>query len=165
MVEEGHIDRAGRPGPTVRALSFVSTTRLGRWIARQVGWRLDPVLLRLTGGRFSSTLVIPSGVLETTGARTGTRRRNAVIHFPDEDAVVIAASHAGAPRHPAWFHNLIAHPDVFFGGVPMRAEVVPDADRDRLWRVGDQVFPGYVTYRREAALAGRTIPLVKLRRR
>jgi len=134
-----------------------------RAVSRTIGWRLDPVLLRITGGRVATTLVFPTAVLETRGARTGARRRNAVITVADGDRTVIVASHAGAPRHPAWFHNLRADPDVLLGGRPMRASVVEDDDeRRRIWVLADGVFPGYERYRRDAAATGRTIPLVVL---
>ncbi len=77
--------------------------------------------------------------------------------------MTVVASRAGSPRHPAWFHNLRAHPDVTFGGIPMRATVVADeAERQRLWTLADQVFAPYARYRRETAKAGRTIPIVQL---
>jgi deazaflavin-dependent oxidoreductase (nitroreductase family) len=102
-------------------------------------------------------------VLETRGARTGRVRRNAVIYFHDGDRVTVIASKAGAATHPAWFHNLRAHPDVKLGGVPMRAEVVSDeAERRRLWELADRVFAPYAAYREEAARANRTIPVVRL---
>jgi deazaflavin-dependent oxidoreductase (nitroreductase family) len=90
-------------------------------------------------------------------------RRNAVIYFHDDDKVTIVASKLGLPTHPAWFHNLLADPDVTFGGVPMRATVVADeSERDRLWALADNVFAPYSAYRREAAKANRTIPIVQL---
>jgi len=90
-------------------------------------------------------------------------RRNGVIYFHDADRVTIIASKAGADKHPAWFHNLQADSDVTFGGIPMRATVVSDdAERQRLWTLADRVFAPYATYRREAAKASRTIPIVQL---
>ena len=90
-------------------------------------------------------------------------RRNGVIYFHDSDRVTIVASKAGDPHHPAWFHNLRANPDVTFGGIPMRATVVEDeAERERLWVLADRVFAPYATYRRDAAKANRTIPIVQL---
>ena len=63
-----------------------------------------------------------------------------------------AASKAGHEKHPAWFHNLRAHPDVTFAGIPMRATVVEEeAERERLWTLADRVFAPYAAYRREAA--------------
>ena len=90
-------------------------------------------------------------------------RRKAIIYFHDGDRVIIAASHAGAPAHPAWYYNLRAHPDVIFGGIPMRASVVDsEAERERLWRLADRVLPAYARYRKEAAKANRTIPIIQL---
>jgi len=108
-------------------------------------------------------LILPTALLETEGAKSGARRRNAVIYFHDGDRVTIVASKAGAPKHPAWFHNLKAHPDVTFGGFPMRATVVEEeTERERIWHLADRVFAPYEIYRREAATANRTIPIVQL---
>jgi deazaflavin-dependent oxidoreductase (nitroreductase family) len=149
-----------------RAYAAGSATHLGRWISARVVWRVDPYLMRATRGRLGLGLVLPTALLETRGAKSGARRRNAVIYFHDEGRVTIVASRAGDTRNPAWFHNLRAHPDVTFGGVTMRATVVSDeAERDRLWALADHVFAPYATYRREAARANRTIPIVQLTRR
>ena len=159
------VEPGAAPSLLRRVISRLSVTRPVRFVSRHLAWKLDPLLLRLSGNRLSTTMGIPSGLLETRGARTGESRRNAVIYFHDGDRVIIAASFAGAPRHPAWYHNLRAHPEVTFGGVPMRAAVVEDSgERERLWALADRVFPGFAVYRREAAAAGRTIPLVALTR-
>ena len=160
------VDPPDRPTWYARAYAALAGTRPARAVSRHVGWRLDPWLLRATRGRIASTLVFPAAVLETRGARSGEVRRHAVLYFHDGDRVTIVASHAGAPRHPAWFHNLRAHPDVTFGGIPMVASVVTDeAERQRLWALADRAFPTYRRYRREAARVGRTIPIVQLVRR
>jgi deazaflavin-dependent oxidoreductase (nitroreductase family) len=158
-----HVD-PNRPRSSLsRAFAEFSSTRLGRLISRKVVWKVDPYLLRATRGRVGMGLVLPTALLETRGAKSGAARRNAVIYFHDGDRVTIIASKAGAERHPAWFHNLRAHPDVTFGGVPMRATVIYDeAERRRLWTLADRVFAPYATYRREAARANRTIPIVQL---
>jgi deazaflavin-dependent oxidoreductase (nitroreductase family) len=73
------------------------------------------------------------------------------------------ASNAGSPRHPSWYHNLRAHPDVIFGGIAMHATVVDDeAERNRLWQLADHVFPAFARYRRDAAKVNRSIPIVQL---
>jgi len=121
------------------------------------------LLLRLTRGRLATTLVFPTAVLETTGAKSGAPRRNAIIYFHDGERVTIVASNAGSPRHPSWYHNLRARPDVVFGGIPMRAAAVEDeAERERLWRLADRVFPAFASYRRDAARVNRAIPIVQL---
>jgi deazaflavin-dependent oxidoreductase (nitroreductase family) len=146
-----------------RAYAAFSATRLGKFISAKIVWKVDPYLLRATRGRIGMGLVLPTALLETRGAKSGAVRRNAVIYFHDEDRVTIIASKAGDKKHPAWFHNLRAHPDVTFGGIPMRATVVgDDAERHRLWTLADRVFAPYATYRREAAKAHRTIPIVQL---
>lgn len=158
-----HVDPTEPLSRFARAYAALSTTGVGRFISRHLCWGLDPILLRLTSGRLASTLVFPTAVLETLGARSGVGRRNAVIYFNDGTDVIIAASNAGATRHPDWYYNLRAHREVAFGGMRMNAVVVDDeAERSRLWALADRVFPAYATYRVSAADAGRSIPLVRL---
>ncbi len=145
------------------AYAAFSNTRLGRFLSVHVVWKLDPHLLRASGGRLGFDLMIPTALLETRGARSEKLRRNAVIYFHDGKRVTIIASKLGLPKHPAWFHNLRANPDVTLGGEPMRATVVTDeAELQRLWVLADQVFAPYAAYRREAAEANREIPIVQL---
>ena len=160
------VDPSRPPGLARRAFSRIATTRPLLFLSKHISWKLDPVLLRATGGRLSTTLIIPTGVIETIGARTGALRRNAVIYWRDAEATIVAASHGGRPGHPSWYFNVRANPDVTFAGAPMRATVVEDdEERTRLWALGDRVFPAFATYRTRAATAGRTIPLIRLDRR
>jgi deazaflavin-dependent oxidoreductase (nitroreductase family) len=158
-----YVDPARSPGWFSRAYAAFSNTRLGRFLSIHVVWKLDPPLMRATGGRLGFDLTIPTALLETRGARSGRVRRNVVIYFHDGERVTIVASKLGLASHPAWFHNLRANPEVRLGGVPMRATVVGDeAERRRLWALADRVFAPYAAYRREAAAAGREIPIVQL---
>jgi deazaflavin-dependent oxidoreductase (nitroreductase family) len=158
-----HVDPNRPRGRFGRAYARFSNTRLGRFLSAKVVWKIDPYVLRATRGRVGLGLVLPTALLETRGAKSGALRRNAVIYFHDGDRVTIVASKAGAESHPAWFHNLRAHPDVTLGGIPMRATVVEDeADRERLWALADRVFAPYAAYRRDAAKVNRTIPIVQL---
>src|ERR1044071_117872 len=153
-----HVDPNRRPGLFNRAYAALANTRLGRFLSMHVVWKLDPHLMRLTRGRLGMGLAMPTALLETRGAKSGAPRGNVVIYFHDGERVTIVASKLGLPQHPAWFHNLRAHPDVTFGGVPMRATVVEDeTERDRLWKLADRVFAPSAVYRREAGDAGRTI--------
>lgn len=156
------VDATRPPGPFRRLYAALTATRPLLFFSRHVMWKLDPVLLRLTRGRLAGPLVFPTAVLETRGARTDELRRNAVIYWNDGDRITIAASQAGMPGNPSWYYNLLANPEVTFGGAPMTAVVVEDADRDRLWALGDNVFPSFATYRQRAASAGRSIPLIQL---
>jgi deazaflavin-dependent oxidoreductase (nitroreductase family) len=158
-----YVDPARRRGVVYRAFALLAGTRAMGWVSRQVAWRLDPLLLRLTGGRLGTGLALPTALLETRGARTGQPRRNGVIYFHDADRVTIVASKLGLPEHPAWFHNLRAHPDVKLGGHAFSAQVVDDeSERTRLWQMADRVFPAYAGYRERAARSGRVIPIVQL---
>jgi len=158
-----HVDPTRPPSTFARLYAALAATRLSRVVSRHLSWKLDPMLLRATRGRLATTLVFPTAVLETVGAKTGARRRNAVIYFHDGARVTIVASNAGSPRHPSWYHNLRARPDVVFGGIPMRATVVCDeAQRVRLWALADRVFPAFASYRRDAAKVRRTIPIIQL---
>jgi deazaflavin-dependent oxidoreductase (nitroreductase family) len=158
-----HVDPHRPRGRVYRAWARFSGSPVGLWLSRHTSWKVDPVLLRLTRGRLGTGLVLPTALLETRGARSGRTRRNGVIYFHDEDRVTVVASKAGAPEHPAWFHNVRARPDVRLNGRRLRAEVVEDeAARARLWEMADRVFPPFADYRERAARSGRTIPIVQL---
>ncbi|MFI5028005.1 MAG: nitroreductase/quinone reductase family protein [Solirubrobacterales bacterium] len=158
-----YVDPNSPRGLFSRGYASLANTRLGRLLSVNFVWKVDPYLMRATGGRLGMGLVMPTALLETRGARSGAVRRNAVIYFHDGDRVTVVASKLGQPNHPAWFHNLQTHPDVTFGGISMRATVVGDeTERERLWKLADRVFAPYAAYRREAAKANRAIPIVQL---
>ncbi|MEN0129614.1 MAG: nitroreductase/quinone reductase family protein [Brevundimonas sp.] len=107
-------------------------------------------------------------LLHHLGAKTGTERVSPVAAIRDtDDTWLIAASKGGAPTNPAWFHNLLAHPDVSIetpddGTVDVRAEQLLDADRDAAWERFKQRSAGFASYE---AKTTRTIPVLALRRR
>lgn len=158
-----HVDPLAPHGAIFRAyVRFLGTPAAG-WLSRNLVWRLDPHVMRLTGGRVCLGIGLPTALLVTRGARTGEVRRNGVIYFHDGDRATVIASKLGAPEHPAWFHNACANPDVELGGQPFLAEVVADEPtRERLWALADRVFPPYAIYRERATRAGRTIPILQL---
>lgn len=158
-----YVDPRAHHGRIYRAYVRFLGTRLAAWLSVNVVWKLDPQLMRLTGGRLGMGLMLPTALLETTGARSGQVRRNGVIYFHDGERVTIIASKLGAPEHPSWFYNARANPDVLLAGRPFRAEVVEeDASRARLWELADRVFPPYASYRERAARVGRVIPILQL---
>jgi deazaflavin-dependent oxidoreductase (nitroreductase family) len=158
-----HVDPYKRRGRLYLMVCRLSTTKCGIRLSEKIAWKVDPYVLKLTGGRIGSTGPIASAVLETRGARTGRRRRNATLYFHDGERVTIVASKRGSPTHPTWYHNLRKHPDVVFGGLPFRAEIVRDeTERKRLWELADRVFPPFADYRDWAGKAGRVIPIVQL---
>jgi deazaflavin-dependent oxidoreductase (nitroreductase family) len=101
--------------------------------------------------------------LTTTGARSGRSHTVSLGAVPDGDTYLVVASAGGAPRHPAWFHNLRANPRVFvtLEGVQRTAIAVPAAaeERDRLFDAVLTVAPGYADYQRQTS---RVLPVVVL---
>jgi deazaflavin-dependent oxidoreductase (nitroreductase family) len=158
-----YVDPHKRRGRLYLALARFSATRVGGSLSVNISWKVDPHLLKLTRGRFSTAWPLPAALLETRGARTRQPRRNATLYFHDGDRVTIIPSLRGRPRNPAWYYNLRNHPDVVYGGSPFRAEVVEDeAERERLWDLADRVYPQYAAFREQAREAGRVIPVVRL---
>lgn len=158
-----HVDPSASRSSPYRAWAGFVGSPFGLWLSRHIGWKIDPYLLPLTRGRIGTGLVIPTALLETRGARSGQTRRNGVIYFHDGERVTLVASKAGAPEHPSWFHNARANPEVRLNGQPFRAEMIEDeAERARLWRLADRVFPPFARYRESASRSGRTIPILQL---
>jgi deazaflavin-dependent oxidoreductase (nitroreductase family) len=126
----------------------------GRWLASRVAPRVDRQLLRLSGGRLSTALVTPELLLVHTGAKTGRRRTTPLTYFTDGGRVIVVASNYGGSRHPAWYHNVLAHPRVTIsaGGYTgtFVGQQVTGAERDRLWKLATTFIPSYVEYERLA---------------
>ena len=112
------------------------------------------------GGRFRGSPVL---LLTTTGRRSGQLRTMPVMYIVDGNRKVVVASYAGADHHPAWYHNLLAHPEVTVqtgsSVQPMRAEVADPAERARLWPSLVAMYPTYDDYQ---AKTERQIPVVVL---
>jgi deazaflavin-dependent oxidoreductase (nitroreductase family) len=102
-------------------------------------------------------------LLDHIGAKTGKRRTAALVYLEDGPNLAIIASKGGYPAHPAWFHNLMAHPDVTVQVGPerrkVRARVADAQERARLWPKAVEAWPGYRTYQERT---GREIPVVIL---
>jgi deazaflavin-dependent oxidoreductase (nitroreductase family) len=157
------VDPRAPRGSLYRTWARLVASPFGLWLSRHIGWKVDPHLLRLTGGRLGTGLIIPTALLETRGARSGQPRRNGVIYFHDGEKVTLIASKAGAPEHPSWYYNARANPEVRLNGQEFRAEAIEDEQsRARLWALADRVFPPFATYRESAARSGRTIPILQL---
>src|SRR5258708_12405768 len=67
---------------------------------------------RANGGKVSGPYEhTPLHLLTTTGAKSGERRITPLGYIPDGDRLLVFASNGGAPTHPDWYHNLVAHPE------------------------------------------------------
>jgi deazaflavin-dependent oxidoreductase (nitroreductase family) len=119
----------------------------------------------VVGGGFAGA---PMVILHTTGAKTGSARVNPLVSLPGDDGTLyVFASAAGAPKHPDWYFNLVAHPavQVEFGDETFDATATPvtGAERDRLYAEQVTHMPGFADYE-VSAQATRTIPVVQLTR-
>lgn len=146
------------------AVTAVSATPAFVRLAPRVVPPVDRVLHRATGGRFGlSTLIVPSLVLTTTGAKTGLARQTPLASYPEGGSWYVVGSNFGRSHHPAWTHNLLAHPDatVTYGGrtVPVMAHRLDDAEVAAVWPHLVARWPGYDRY---AEVAGRELRVFRL---
>jgi deazaflavin-dependent oxidoreductase (nitroreductase family) len=149
-----------------RALFAFAISKAGTWYSSQLGARIDPWLLRATGGRVDHAFgQIPIVLLRVRGARSGVERTVPLLYFSDGDDVILIASSYGRAKFPAWYYNLKANPDVQLEvrrrSAPYRAVEVEGEERDRLFARGKQVYPGYTEYERRTA-GVRRIPVMRL---
>jgi deazaflavin-dependent oxidoreductase (nitroreductase family) len=104
-------------------------------------------------------------LLTTRGRRTGTLHRTALIYGRDGDRFVVVASTGGAPRHPSWYLNLVANPDVWVQVGPDRfagrARPATAAQKAKLWPLMAGIWPEYDRYQ---AKTDRDIPVVVISR-
>ncbi|MGI8855393.1 MAG: nitroreductase family deazaflavin-dependent oxidoreductase [Thermomicrobiales bacterium] len=112
------------------------------------------------GGPFADGHLL---LLTTTGARSGKPRTIPLGYPPDEDRIIIIASYNGAPNHPDWYHNLVAHPEaiVEVGAerFPVRAMVIEGEEREQLWNRLAEQMPFLAEHQQKTT---RLIPLVAL---
>ncbi len=120
-------------------------------VFKRVGPRIDPVMSRISGGEWMKSVYgLPGLILYSTGAKSGARRTNQLLFTRDGDDFIVIGTNFGQPKHPAWTANLKAHPDaeVEIGGIvlPVRAELVGDAEWEQLFGRLVAVYPGYALY-------------------
>jgi deazaflavin-dependent oxidoreductase (nitroreductase family) len=112
------------------------------------------------GGPFEGAAVL---ILHTTGAKSGAVRENPVMYQDLGGSYAVFASKGGAPTNPAWYHNLLAHPEVEAEigtqTVPLRARLAEPAERERIWGPWKTANPGFAEYERNTS---RQIPVVIL---
>jgi deazaflavin-dependent oxidoreductase (nitroreductase family) len=117
-----------------------------------------------TDGREGGTLEgRPVVILTMTGATSGKIRKTPIMRIERDGTYVAVASAAGAPNHPAWYHNLVANPDVRLqDGAQvhhLRAREIFGDEKAKAWKLADSRWPHFSEYR---AKAGREIPILLL---
>ncbi len=150
-----------------RTLEKFARTPFGDWYMKNLAPRLDPPMLRLTGGRVSSVYPVPIMLLTTTGAKSGLPRTLPLLYVTDGDSLILIASNYGNTSHPAWYRNLVANPkaEVLAGkksGTYTATEITAPAERDRAWDLALDMYAGYGDY--EGKAGDRKIPLIRLER-
>ena len=147
-----------------KALQAFAQTRFGGKLFISVFPAIDRRLLPLTRGKLSTGMGQPVVLLHVRGAKSGIERIVPLLATKHGETVVLVASKAGATRHPAWYFNVRANPDVELTldgrRQPMRARIAEGDERDRLWAMVCDNYSGYATYQRRAG--ARVIPVVAL---
>jgi deazaflavin-dependent oxidoreductase (nitroreductase family) len=179
---EGRDVRADAPpgtGPRADGMGYAEANPLHRftrgiaaiapvsWVFARTLHQVDGPVFRLTGGKHTfASLVsgLPVVMLTTTGAKSGKRRTLPLLGIPDGGRTVVIASNYGQPHNPSWYHNLRDRPEaeLYVGGETRRvvAHEAEGEERERLWRLGLEIYPGWAGYERRAG--PRRIPVVAL---
>jgi deazaflavin-dependent oxidoreductase (nitroreductase family) len=115
------------------------------------------------GGPFEGA---PMVLLTTTGKRSAAKHTTPLVPLLDGDQLYVFGSMGGAPKHPAWYHNLVANPDVTVEHGTEKfdatAEVVTGAERDAIYAKQAALLPTFGEYQQKTS---RVIPVIRLRRR
>ena len=86
----------------------------------------------------SSGLGQPVGILKVRGVKSGLIRETPLLCIPEGDGYILVASRTGLPKHPAWYYNLRANPEIqlFIGGQEKAyvARELKGEERERYWR-------------------------------
>ncbi|MCR9277061.1 MAG: nitroreductase family deazaflavin-dependent oxidoreductase [Pseudomonadaceae bacterium] len=132
-------DASGEQGPAIP-----------KWILKAFT-RLNVAVYRASNGRLMNKLAgDPICLVEMTGAKSGQARTIPLMYVPDGDAFLLVASQGGAPKHPVWYHNLIAHPDIHItqGGArrALRARELSGEERALAWPICVQHYAPYADY-------------------
>ena len=129
-----------------------------QWVAEQVE------LYEGSGGTAGLTLRdtgLPVIIVTNRGRKTGAIRKTPLMRVVDGNNYILVASQGGAPKHPQWYHNLKADPNVEIRdktevSVRRVREVVDSVERERLWNIAVKAYPPYQEYQ---AKTKRLIPI------
>jgi len=154
------------PNAFQRLIQRLTASRAGAALLARTLNRLDRLVAGLTNTRHTATAAlagVPVLTVETIGARSGRRHPVTLLAIPRGQSFILIASAFGSRSHPAWYHNLRAHPviDVKIAQATRRyrASEVTGEERRSCWEQATAVYPGYADYQRRA---GRVIPVLIL---
>jgi deazaflavin-dependent oxidoreductase (nitroreductase family) len=139
----------------------------GNYAPSSSEWVRDQVeLYERTGGVEGNEIMgLPIVVITSRGARSGNLRKNPVMRVEHHGVYAAVASKGGAPEHPEWYYNLVAHPEVDLQDGPEPASYVArlaqGEERAEWWERAVAAFPNYAEYQQKT---DREIPLFLLER-
>lgn len=143
----------------------VSNTATGRNVGIHLAAKVDPFLLRITGGRIATTGFFPVLNLIARGRKSGEERQATLVYFTRGEEVILIASNFGREKNPAWYYNATANPEVELlvkgERLPYRVRETAGDEREHLLDLAEQLYPGYGDYRRRTA-GIRAIPALAL---
>ena len=153
-------------GGSVEAAATLPAMPLeGEYEPSPAQWAADQAqLYEATGGEQGRTLGgKPCVVLTSVGRRTGKLRKTPLLRVEHDGTYAVVASLGGAPKHPVWYYNLRANPEVMLQDGPdvyeMRAREVTGDEKATWWARAVEVWPDYDTYQ---ARTDRIIPVFVL---
>jgi deazaflavin-dependent oxidoreductase (nitroreductase family) len=138
---------------------------MAQYVPSPSGWVREQVeRYEGSGGREGTTLLdtgLPVIIVTHIGNKTGAIRKTPLMRVKDGDSYVLIGSQGGAPKNPAWVHNLRVNPDVEIRDETvvqkMRVrEVEDEAERSRLWKLAVAAYPPYADYQKRTS---RRIPV------
>ncbi|MCW2801611.1 MAG: ddn 4 [Aeromicrobium sp.] len=155
-------DPTAPKGWVKRRVEKLAKRRAVTWYLINIGGRVDPILMKMSGGRINTTGTKTVVVLKHVGRKSGSVRETPLVYFTHGNDVVLIASKGGAPQHPAWLHNIRANPEVELhvgkAGGTYRAREAEGVERELLWGLATQLNSGYDGYQDRAG--DRRIPVV-----
>ena len=139
----------------------------GEYAPSKQQWVRDQVeRFEATDGQEANTLRdtgYPIVVITSVGAKSGKLRKNPVMRVERDGIYVAIASKGGAPEHPEWYYNFVAHPEVDLQDGPVKktykVELAEGAEREDLWQLAVDTWPTYKSYQEKT---DRQIPVFKL---
>lgn len=143
----------------------VANTSAGRSLGINLAARVDPFLLRASGGRVATTGFFPVVTLIARGRKSGAERQTPLVYFTRGEDVILIASSFGREKNPAWYYNATANPGVELlvkgRRLPYRVREAEGEERDGLFALAERLYPGYSNYRERTA-GIRIIPVLVL---
>jgi deazaflavin-dependent oxidoreductase (nitroreductase family) len=124
-------------------------TNLNVWIYKCSGGKL---MNRFGGGDVC--------LVRMTGAKSGVTKEIPLMYVPYQDGIILVASMAGAPKHPSWYYNLVAHPQievtVHSKRMQLAARQATDAEKTEVWPLCCEHYGDFDLYQRRTP---RNIPI------